>query len=144
MKIQALRTITSVCFLLLLTAASAYAQADRIKAVTIPFPFVVEEKTLPAGTYRVARIREASELVWVIQRQGGRGTAAFITNPVRQTGPQDETRLVFNRYGGEYFLAQIWLRGDQGGRELKPTRRERELVQNGARQMREVVAVKKE
>ena len=69
MKQQALRTIAILGFLLMLTAAPAYSQAEQLRA-NIPFPFIVGEKTLPAGTYRVERVRTDSSLVWVIQAAG--------------------------------------------------------------------------
>lgn len=36
-------------------------------------------------------------------------------------------RLVFNRYGEEYFLSQVWTDGGQLGRELPKSKRERSL-----------------
>jgi hypothetical protein len=35
------------------------------------------------------------------------------------TDPEATERLVFNKYGGEYFLAQIWLTADSGRQLLK-------------------------
>src|SRR5207244_6047829 len=40
------------------------------------------------------------------------------------------TQLVFHRYGNRYFLYQIWVRGENRGRELPQTRLERELASN--------------
>jgi len=35
--------------------------------------------------------------------------------------------LIFNRYGNEYFLSQVWAKGGSVGRGLPKTRAEREL-----------------
>ena len=133
MNHQALRTIATLGFLLMLTAVPAYSQAEQLRA-NIPFPFIVAEKTLPAGTYRVKRIRSDSALVWVIQQRESRDTAVFITTPIRTTVTQEEAKLVFHRYGEDYFLAQIWSVGGSTGRELAETQREhmarRELAKN--------------
>ena len=132
MKQQALRTIATLGFLLMLTALPAYSQAEQLRA-NIPFPFIVGEKTLPAGTYRVEGVRRDSKLLWVIQQRESRGTAVFITTPIRSV-TQEEAKLVFHRYGEEYFLAQIWSVGGNTGREVAETQREhtvrRELAKN--------------
>ncbi len=124
MKQKALRTIATLGFLLMLTAAPAYAQTDQFR-VSIPFPFNAGGKTVPSGTYRVRRVRQGSELAWVIQRQDSRGAAMFFTTAARSTVMREEAGLVFHRYGEEYFLAQVWCDRGNTGRELSETRRER-------------------
>jgi hypothetical protein len=39
-----------------------------------------------------------------------------------------ETKLVFDKYGDQYFLAQIWVRGEEIGEQLPRTRSEKELM----------------
>jgi len=43
-------------------------------------------------------------------------------------GVQSTSRLVFNRYGSTWLLSQIWTRGDNCGRRVQATRRDRELA----------------
>jgi len=129
---QALRTIATLGFLLMLTAVPAYSQAEQLRA-NIPFPFIVGEKTLPAGAYSIERVRRDSTLVWLLQQRESRGTAVFITSPIRSQ-TQEEAKLVFHRYGEEYFLVQIWAVDGNTGREVAETQREhtvrRELAKN--------------
>ncbi len=42
--------------------------------------------------------------------------------------PPDETKLVFNRYGDLYFLAQAWIVGEIHGREFLKSRTESEVA----------------
>jgi hypothetical protein len=41
----------------------------------------------------------------------------------------DVGKLVFNRYGDQYFLSKIWAASSDSGRELPKSRLEREVAQ---------------
>ena len=51
-----------------------------------------------------------------------------ITRPTRASEVQGESRLVFNRYGDQYFLSQVWMAGSDTGRDLFQSRNERNLA----------------
>ncbi len=51
-----------------------------------------------------------------------------LPNACESTQAQEKTKLVFHRYGDQYFLAQIWTEGNNRGLELPKTRREREVA----------------
>jgi hypothetical protein len=59
--------------------------------------------------------------------------------PVRANQTQEETKLVFHKYGDQYFLSQIWTPGGNTGRELLMPRFERELAKNGIEREKVVV-----
>jgi hypothetical protein len=42
--------------------------------------------------------------------------------------PSDVDKLVFNRYGDQYFLSKIWTRSSLTGRGLTKSRLEREVA----------------
>lgn len=113
--------------LVLLTFASALGQSDRQTIIHIPFNFSVGEKSFPAGKYVIARNRKDSDTVWVIKRKDNVGKAMLLTRPVRANETQQETRLVFHQYGDLYFLAEFWTAGDQTGREIQISDREKAL-----------------
>jgi hypothetical protein len=52
------------------------------------------------------------------------------SQPVQSNGLSGSTKLVFHRYGDRYFLYQIWVAGEDRGRELPTTRVEKELASN--------------
>src|SRR6266404_7699939 len=110
MKKQALKTFTMWSLLLMLTAVSVVAQSERSK-ITIPFSFIVGEKTLPAGEYTLEPNRRDSDRFWLFQSRDGRTSCLSTTMPVRANQTQEETKLVFHRYGDQYFLSQIWTPG---------------------------------
>ena len=113
--------------LVLLTFASALGQSDRQTIIHIPFNFSVGEKAFPAGKYVIERNRKDSDTVWVIKRKNNVGKAMLLTRPVRANETQQETRLVFRQYGDLYFLAEFWTAGDQTGREIQVSDREKAL-----------------
>ena len=131
MKKQAL---TMLNVLLMLTALSISVQSQQRVVINIPFNFIVGQKTLPAGEYGFKRIKKDSETVWLVQSRDCRTSILFMTIPVRAAAMQEETKLIFHRYGGQYFLSQIWTPGDNTGRELLKPRLERELAKNPAEQ----------
>src|SRR5216683_937244 len=130
MKKITLRRFTVLSFLLMLTAVTVSAQSERIRVINIPFSFIVGQKTLPAGEYTVEPNRKDSDNVWLVQSKEGHATALFTTMPVRARGTQEEAKLVFHKYGDQYFLSQIWTTGDATGRELLLPRLESQLAKN--------------
>lgn len=113
--------------LVLFTFSSALGQSDRQTIIHIPFNFSVGEKSFPAGKYVIERNRRDSDTVWVIKRKDNVGSAFMLTQSVRANEPADATRLVFNRYGEQYFLAEFWTPGSNTGREVRISDREKAL-----------------
>jgi hypothetical protein len=54
------------------------------------------------------------------------------TQGVEARREQDQTKLVFHRYGDQYFLSQVWTAGESDVRELWKSRAERELIKRRA------------
>jgi hypothetical protein len=50
-----------------------------------------------------------------------------------------QTKLVFHRYGGRYFLTQIWTEGSNAGHQIPKSPRETEVAKDYT--MQEVVLV---
>ena len=108
---------------------SANAQSLHYKmTANIPFEFTVANKKLPAGEYSVTRAQESSgDLVLQINSKDGRESISRLTIPVNTLHPMQSASLIFNRYGNEYFLSEVWPKGGSVGRALPKTRAEREL-----------------
>jgi len=137
MKTQAFRTITMLSLLLMLAAVSVTAQqlSENSIAVKIPFDFAVDETKLPAGNYTLRRfISTSSADQLVIQNAEARvGMRTGITRPNRASEIQRKSKLVFNRYGEQYFLSQVWMAGSDTGRDLFQSRNERNVAKELAR-----------
>jgi hypothetical protein len=86
----------------------------------IPFSFAVRDVTLPPGTYHLST-RTPPGMILV----EGLGQIVISMAIARGSFKDDlEPKLVFHRYGDEYFLRQVW-NGDGGGYDLPETRSER-------------------
>ena len=140
MKKQTLGRFTVLSFLLMLAAVSLSAQSERTGAINIPFSFTVGEKSLPAGEYSFEPNRKDSDLVWLVQSRDGDVTALFTTTAVRATETQEKAKLVFHKYGDQYFLSQIWTQGETAGRELLIQGFERQLAKDAIERQMIVLA----
>ena len=130
MKKQAFGTITMLSFLLVLAAVSVNAQrlSDDSLAVNIPFDFAVGQTKLPAGNYTLSRIALPSSYDRVVIQSGRGDTHTVMTRPNRNSEVSKQSNLVFNRYGDQYFLSQVWMSGSDTGRDLFQSRNERNLA----------------
>lgn len=123
---------------LLLAAASARAQTIQVKAA-VPFDFIVNGATLPAGDYMIQSLSVGGTAL-AIRSLDQEVHTVVLANSCRSLDPSDKTKLVFRRYGAEYFLAEIWVAGNNSGHQLPKTRREAEMAMNHKAQEVTVVA----
>lgn len=116
----------------LLASASAFAQDDRVKA-NIPFDFIAGKKTLPAGEYTIERgVPDQRDLLLIHSADRQHAVFLLAEDTVARETPK-ETDLVFNKVGDEYFLSEVWMAGEDTGREILKPRAERILERNLAR-----------
>jgi hypothetical protein len=119
----------AAAFLLSVVAAGQCRaqQAEGVMEVNVPFAFQVGNQTLPAGEYRMQRLSADMRGIELIRQSDGHKTLMATTLPVEQKDGKLSPRLIFYRYGNEYFLNEIWADGAQGQR-LHKSRREKELA----------------
>jgi len=113
----------AVLALLSALGATSFAQSARRTVVQIPFDFVVGGKTLPAGRYRVAPIGSNAYATWEVRSTSRDAGAIAMTTAIGGGSAQNESRLVFRKEGGTYFLAEVWTTADRAGHALKQSRR---------------------
>jgi hypothetical protein len=88
----------------LLTAGSAVAQDHRVIA-TVPFNFTVNDSWLPAGTYTIVSDSTSPNILSIRDR-----AKSVYISAMSLTDPSDSekvSKLVFHRYGNQYFLSEI-------------------------------------
>lgn len=124
MKRHIIKALTLSVMLVAIVACagttSANAQSSSMK-VNIPFDFSVEDKKFPAGKYTFRRIGSST-----IQIQSEDGKISMIAPIafVTPRGSNNTLKAVFNRYGDNYFLSQVWTESEQG-RQLWESKAER-------------------
>jgi hypothetical protein len=124
------RTLISIC--LLLTAATLFAQTEsqRLMKVNVPFAFGVEDHSLPAGEYFVYTVTPERSIR--IASADGKHSAVINTLPNYANQPSVNSRLVFHKYGDQYFLAQVWTAYQNVSRNAMSSKRAMEIASSGA------------
>jgi hypothetical protein len=110
-----------------LACSGLRAQTMDLRA-NVPFDFRLGEKVMPAGQYV---IHHSDCVLTVREQNGGNATVIHLTQPTIRRDTPKTGQLVFNRYGENYFLSQIWSPYSKDGRSLMKSSREREVAKNG-------------
>ena len=108
----------------LMAAASVFAQGSQRLIVQVPFDFHVGNSILPAGGYTVDT--DAAPGVLRLRSDDSKSSVMIVTIGVQKLSAPSQGQLVFNKYGDEYFLAQVWKPGNSSGlanAEAVPTNR---------------------
>ncbi len=133
MKKQFLSAITMCSCILLLACASVQAQSAPTLVADIPFDFTIAKKSLPAGRYIVQSGSSDGKITRLIHSSDNDVSMYLLTNSVQTSTAPEQGKLVFRRYGDQYFLAQIWTPGDNYGRELPIRHKERVTIRELAK-----------
>ena len=134
MKKDVLKGLTKIGLLavVMIVAASASVKAQSLQyklTADVPFDFTVSDKKLPAGKYSISRAQTSNgDLVLQIVSADGQKNISRLTIPVITHKPMNQGTLVFNRYGNDYYLSEVWPAGGSTGRELLKSRTERDLA----------------
>jgi len=118
---------------LLLAVVSVYVLAEErpLLTATVPFAFTAENTNLPAGAYTVSVLPPYNMIK--VQSADGRKVAMIFASPSQSSGESQRAKLVFHRFGNQYFLAQVWEQGSNVHRDLRSGDRARELARSGER-----------
>ena len=85
----------------LITGLSSASAQTRVKA-DIPFDFRVGSTLLPAGSYYINATEPG--VVWISNKDGKEHAVTIV---LASSGSEDlGSKLVFNRYGNQYFLRE--------------------------------------
>jgi hypothetical protein len=124
-----LHTIFTTVLLLAVASVVVRAQERPILKATVPFPFTVENTALPAGNYIVSILPPYNMIK--VQSADGRKNVMILAIPSRSLEKSKAVKMVFHRFGNEYFLVQVWEQGSAVHRDLRSGDRARELAKNG-------------
>ena len=133
MKKQASIFLMTLSLFGAMAVGSAYSQFAERFVVNIPFSFTLGDKTFPADQYRVEPISFSGTTLnsrLLIRSMNGDNSAIVSTLPIQSGEIQDQSKLIFNRYGDQYFLSQVWTSGNSAGRRVRGSRIEEGLAKN--------------
>jgi hypothetical protein len=98
-------------------AASAFAAPGTVIRAEVPFAFHAGKLLFPPGSYVLTVDDPDQPALLDIQEQNGRERELMLTVPEqRRERAPGESKLVFERYGTDNYLSQIWISGRDEGR----------------------------
>jgi hypothetical protein len=136
--------VVAMLTVVLAVSAFGYTHITGVVKADIPFDFMVSGKTLQAGTYNVQR--GSTGVTVLIRKVNGNDAATSIVMNGETTKADGKARLVFNRYGNEYFLTEIWDGSSSTTTQLPKSKAERaaqkrnsDRIANGSAQPEKVI-----
>src|SRR5262245_32635379 len=125
MKKPILKIVTALSIILDLSIAGFAGLTTRVTA-DIPFDFSVGNKKFSSGKYTISRGTSAQTLV--IRDSENKDSAVFL---VQNASPKKDAKamFVFNRYGDQYFLSQVW-DGSESGSVLAKSKTARKAAKS--------------
>jgi hypothetical protein len=124
----------SLCLVIGFGAAMvANAQIDSNATIeaNIPYAFVVKDTQLPAGKYTISVADSTDPNVLEIRSANGHTAVLFETENMLVKRTMRRSELVFDKIGDNYFLSQVFLKGDDSGNQLPMSRMARRLEDGG-------------
>ena len=110
----------------LLATSIAVGQSNRGETVAdVPFTFTVANHSFPPGRYTVTPVNQTLLRIFNSHNQG----TVVLTNSVEGQAPESTGKMVFYRYGGTYFLAEVWVAANGTGSRLFQFGAEKELAE---------------
>jgi hypothetical protein len=118
-----LRTYLLACTLgavAMVSATHGFAQGDEMR-VNVPFAFHNGSQRMPAGVYRITI--ESTHLILL----RGDSKSGFVTTNPQIGKPAAKGKLVFQRYGDQYFLREVWAAQSETVQKCVKSKLEREV-----------------
>jgi hypothetical protein len=104
-----------------------FVQAQSVKA-DVPFAFSLQGQSMPAGNYSIIAVSDQVLEVWNLDSRHGQLLAKQMSV---QSSKDQGPKLVFHKYGDQYFLSQIWDGQSDTGIQLAESKREKEVKMAG-------------
>lgn len=100
------------------------AQTRPTVIAQVPFNYIANGKTMPAGECRVKVDYNGQPVMWIAS-----GDQTIVALPMINESAKaaEETNLVFHKYGNRYFLASVSSRGQNRSYQLSAGSLEKEL-----------------
>jgi|HubBroStandDraft_6_1064221.scaffolds.fasta_scaffold1842541_1 hypothetical protein len=107
-----------------LTVSVSFAQAQSRVQADVPFAFSLQGRAMPAGNYQIiARSGQVLEVRSLDSQHG-----QLLIKPMSLQSSKDQSpKLVFHKYGDQYFLSQIWYGDSHYGVGFAESKREKEI-----------------
>lgn len=125
-RIVRLASISAVLLGAIALNAQSTTTTRTFLEANVPFAFFAGGVQLPAGEYRV--YHPGNPYVVVIEKKDCSARAMTYVRPSVANANQNTTKLLFNKYGNQYFLAEIWTELGQERHQCFKCRTEQALI----------------
>jgi hypothetical protein len=111
-------TVLLLLSLFALVANSVEAQSAYRFKVDVPFQFVLNGQTLPAGTYVIERTDPAKPNILTLKKVDGGLVCLVITQRVENDRSSTASSLIFIQRKGKHYLFQVWTVAAMNGNQI--------------------------
>jgi hypothetical protein len=108
------KSVILAALFLLLAGANASAALVEVLDVKIPFPFVANGQSFPAGRYEIEREDLTSAVLLIRGETGTHSTFVPIVSDGGQDPAGSAPVLTFDRYENQFRLSSVWESDRQG------------------------------
>ena len=105
-------------FSLITSVVSVNAQSTHRFKVDVPFQFILNGQTLPAGVYVIERTDAAKPNIITLTKADGGIVRLVLTQRVEKDNPSTASSLVFIQREGKLYLFQVWNVGAMNGAQV--------------------------
>lgn len=102
--------------------SSSAAQTTEVR-VNVPFAFEADQQHFNPGVY-ILQMNHASRFLHII---GSSQAGQMMYVPDETLVPSEKGKIVFHRYGSEYFLREIWVADSRSHVHTLPSKAEKHL-----------------
>jgi hypothetical protein len=125
MKINVYGALMIIALALIVSVPMTQAQT-RARA-SVPFGFSLDQKSMPAGAYEISSMSDKVLVVRNLDTREARLVIESMHVQASQAAGTPHAKLVFRKYGDQYFLAEIWGGQSNIGIAFPESKREKEL-----------------
>ncbi len=125
MKCNVYGALMIIALALIVSVPMTQAQA-RARA-SVPFGFSLDQKPMPAGAYEISSTSYKVLVVRNLDTREARLVIESMNVQASQAAGIPHAKLVFRKYGDQYFLAEIWGGQSNIGIAFPESKREKEL-----------------
>lgn len=98
--------------------ASVNAQSTHRIKVDVPFQFILNGQTLPAGRYVIERTDAAKPNIVTLKKADGRIVRVVLTQRVERDKSTTAASLIFVQRKGKHYVFQVWNAGAMSGNQI--------------------------
>ena len=122
MKRHLLVLVAIAVFATALTTTASGQTAKTVRA-NVKFDFRIGDRFYPAGEYRIESISWHSDVLRIGRISDANKSEFILANP-SNAGRSQTPRLVFEKYGEDYFLTKLFLDTQQWGYSIRSSHRQ--------------------